>query len=163
MESHWSFCQCSCCNLENFFRCSGLFFMTYVLLWLPWVFAKLHSFIPLLLVKRNVDLSWCVWVVGRGLGKLVFIGCCRGVCLGGAIFVPLQFLVHCCWLFSSSFCLPPCCFSRTSGECPVHSVVAAKQDLGWGWFSLFSEKILWREKSCKSTKKKKSKISRSFS
>lgn len=35
----------------------------------------------------------------------------------------------------------------------MHTALAAKQDLGWGWFSLFSEKILWREKMCKSTKK----------
>lgn len=168
LNSPWSFqfmfsphritlilCQCSCYNLEkNFFSsalaCFSLWLSWLEILWLPLIFAKLHLFIPLL-VKRNVDLSWSVWVMGRGL--LANWCLLAAVSLGGnhicasAVFCALLLVVQLILLSSL------CGFSRTSGGCPVHTVEAAKQDLGRGWFSLFSEKILWREKMCKSTKK----------
>lgn len=72
--------------------------MTYEILWLPLIFAKFYSFIPLLLVKRNVDLSWSVWVLGRGLlASWCLLAAVRGFLLGGTTFVPLQFFVHCSW------------------------------------------------------------------
>lgn len=155
----------ACCSVSSI----CVFHDFYEIFWLPLNFAELRLFLPLLLVKRNVDVNRSVWTVGGGLmANRCLLAAVRVFLSWGTSFVqravphvlPL-FVVRLILLSSTT----AACFSRTSGECPMLSGSCCKtRSVGRVVFSVLRN-VFWNggKRWCARSLKKKCKIIPSFS